>query len=187
MLVEELAGLVIAACEAENVNHMVTGALAFNLYGIPRSTKDVDLVIDVSGERVIERIISRLEPEIEFKDQVQFDTLTWGRRHIGRPKGDTALEVELFELFDDPFVKEQFSRRQQRKSGQIKLTTWVPTAEDIVVQKIRWGRSKDLDDARDVLAVQEVEALDMEYIKKWCVAHGTLAKLETILSELPKL
>lgn len=186
MLVEELAGRVIAACEAEQVDHMVTGALAFNLYGIPRSTKDVDLVIDVSGDDVIRRLIARLEPEIEFRDQVQFDTLTWGRRHIGRVHGNTALEVELFELFDDPFVKEQFRRRQRRKSGQIRLVTWVPTAEDIVVQKIRWGRSKDLDDARDVLAVQGLETLDMEYIRNWCTGHGTVERLDKILTELPE-
>ena len=182
-----MANQVISACEAEGVAHMVTGALAFNLYGIPRSTKDVDIVIDVSGPEGIAKLIARLEPGIEFRDQVQFDTLTWGRRHIGRPKGNTALEVELFELFDDPFVREQFRRRKKTKSGQIKLETWVPTAEDVVVQKIRWGRSKDLDDARDVLAVQGPETLDMQYVRGWCETHGTLARLEKILTELPEL
>ena len=47
MKVETLAIAVIEACEAEGVAHMVTGAFAYNFYGIPRSTKDVDIVIDV--------------------------------------------------------------------------------------------------------------------------------------------
>jgi hypothetical protein len=45
-------------------------------------------------------------------------------------------------------------------------TTWLPTAEDVVVQKLRWGRPKDLEDARDVLAVQGTESLDMAYIEQ---------------------
>jgi hypothetical protein len=186
MTVETLATCVIAACEAEGVEHMITGAFAYNLYGIPRSTKDVDLVVDVQGSRVIERIIDRLTPTILFTDQVQFDTLTWGRRHIGRPNDGTAIEVELFELFDDPFVQEQFRRRRRRPSNQLGLDTWVPTAEDVVVQKIRWGRAKDLDDARDVLAVQDPATLDMVYVEKWCAVHGTSERLTAILESLPE-
>lgn len=187
MSVEELAAQVIAACEAEGVPHMVTGALAFNLYGVPRATKDVDFVIDVAGGSAIEKLIQRLEPGIVFGDQVQFDTLTWGRRHIGRAKGDSALQVELFELFDDPFVQEQFHRRRRKPSFQLKLDTWVPTAEDMVVQKIRWGRSKDLDDARDILAVQGLESLDVDYIRNWCERHGTLARWDSLLGSLPEV
>lgn len=43
MTVEALAAAVVAACEAEGVEHMITGAFAYSLYGIPRSTKDVDV------------------------------------------------------------------------------------------------------------------------------------------------
>ena len=57
----------------------------------------------------------------------------------------------------------------------------------VVVQKLRWGRSKDLDDARDVLAVQGPESLDMAHIEKWCGAHGTLERLRKALSEIPPL
>lgn len=165
---------------------MVTGAFADNYYGIPSSTDGVELVIDVSCAKSIEPIIARLEPDIRFGAQVQFDTLTWGRRHIGYPSGQTALQVELFELFDDPFVLEQFRRRKRLSLPLLMIDTWLPTAEDIVVQKIRRGRSKDLDDARDVLAVQGIETLDMSYIKTWCAEHGTSDRLEEIISSLPE-
>lgn len=60
-------------------------------------------------------------------------------------------------------------------------------AEGVVVQKLRWGRNKDLDDARDVLAVQGPETLDMEYIERWCAMHGTLERLKTALDGIPPL
>lgn len=185
--VEYLANLVISACEAIQAPYMLTGALAYNYYAIPRSTKDVDIVVNITEPGTMAKIIGTLEPEILFGPQVEFDTITWGRRHIGRPPEDSGLSVELFELFDDPFVAIQFGRRQRFFSKALQREVYLPTAEDIVTQKIRWGRSKDLDDARDVLAVQGPETLDMDYIRNWCSAHDTTGRLETILTSLPPL
>lgn len=49
------------------------------------------------------------------------------------------------------------------------------------------GRSKDLDDARDVLAVQDSATLDMAYVRPWCDTHGTASRLDDILASLPPL
>jgi hypothetical protein len=45
MTIEQLAAVVLDACEQEGVEHMLTGAFAHGLYGIPRSTKDIDVVL----------------------------------------------------------------------------------------------------------------------------------------------
>lgn len=187
MTVEHLAITVIKACEMEKVDHMLTGAFAFNFYGVPRATKDVDIVVDVSGSKSILNLIKRLEPEIQFNGQVQFDTLTWGRRHIGTPTTDTTLQIELFELFDDAFVQSQFKRRQRLILPQLEIPSWIPTPEDIIVQKLRWGRPKDLDDARDVLAIEGSENLDMPYIENWCAIHNTTSRLSDTLARIPPL
>lgn len=185
--VEHLANLAISACEAIHAPYMLTGALAYNYYAMPRSTKDVDIVVNIAEPETMSRIIGLLEPEIIFSPQVQFDTITWGRRHIGRPSENTGLSIELFELFEDPFVAIQFQRRKRFFSKALGREVWLPTAEDMITQKVRWGRAKDLDDARDVLAVQGPETLDMAYIRNWCFIHDTTGRLETILASLPPL
>jgi hypothetical protein len=185
--VEQLARLAITACEAQGADYMLTGAMAYNYYAVPRSTKDVDIVVAVPNSGSIANIIRSLEPDIVFSPQVQFDTITWGRRHIGRPPEDSGLSVELFELFDDPFVQAQFHRRRRVLSPSVGQDVWIPTAEDIVVQKLRWARPKDLDDARDVLAVQGTDFLDMAYIETWCATHGTAERLAKVLAEIPPL
>ena len=171
--VEYLANVAISACEAVQAPYMLTGALAYNYYAIPRSTKDVDIVVSLSGPEVMAKIMDLMNPNIIFSSQIQFDTITWGKRHIGRPPKDSGLSVELFELFDDPFVTTQFQRRKSFFSKALEREVWLPTAEDMITQKIRWGRAKDLDDARDVLAVQGPETLEMDYIRHWCWLHGT--------------
>ena len=185
MTIDDLAILVVDACEQEEVAYMMTGAFAFGVHAVPRGTKDIDVVIEIDEPTVISRVIGRLSHEVEFGEQVQFDTLTWGKRHIGRAREAPQLQVELFELFDDPFVLEQFKRRLKLPSPSLARELWIPTAEDVIVQKIRWARAKDLDDARDVLAVQGIESLDMDYIRHWCTAHGTLERLDGTLASLP--
>lgn len=183
--VEQLANAAVDACIAVGADYMLTGALAFNYYAVPRSTRDVDLVIDVSDPEAIANIIARLSPAVEFGTQVQFDTITWGKRHIGKPVDHSAVSIELFELFDDNFVLSQFRRKRRYRSPTLGREVWLPTAEDVIVQKLRWARSKDLDDARDVIAVQQPENLDLPYIERWCREHGSLIRLEAILDALP--
>ena len=83
-------------------------------------------------------------------------------------------------------VQSRFSRKCRKFSAQLGREIFVPTPEDVLVQKIRWGRSKDLDDARDVLAVQTLAALDMPYIEHWCAQHGTLERLHAVIASIPE-
>ena len=71
------------------------------------------------------------------------------------------------ERADEPFQRERFSRRRAMTFGAV--TAYLPTAEDVVVQKLRWykrgRRPKDLDDARDVTNIQAGQ-LDLAYIRQ---------------------
>ncbi len=187
MNLEELAVQVLQAAETTGVPFMAVGAIAAGAYGVPRSTRDLDLLVAVHAGGGIRALMKALEYLLEFDPQSQFDTLTWGTRQVGTTFAKPTFKVELFELFDDPFVQEEFARRQRVYVPLLQLHTWLPTPEDVVVQKLRWGRNKDLDDARDVLAVQGPENLDLEYIRTWCALHGTTNRLDSALAEIPPL
>lgn len=183
----DLAILVIEAAESEKVDFMTVGAIAAGTYGIPRSTRDIDLLVSIQVPDSIPRLMDRLSPVVNFDQQATFDTLTWGTRYAGVFSGTPPFKVELFETFDDPFVVSEFQRRRKVFVPLLDRETWLPTPEDVVVQKLRWGRNKDLDDARDVLAVQGPETLDMEYIEGWCTRHETRARLQEALDGIPPL
>ena len=90
--------------------------------------------------------------------------------------------------FTSPWPHEsKGSRRREEWSGQIERQVFLPTAEDVIVQKLRWGRPKDLEDARDVLAVQTPARLDMGYITRWSGLHQTSGHLHTMLAEIEPL
>ena len=112
-----------------------------------------------------------------------FETITGTTRHILEVVG-SPFKIELFHINPDPFMAGRFERRIEVDYPELGRKVWLPTPEDVVVQKLRWGRDKDLSDVHDVLFVSGTE-LDFSYIEKWCGEHGTLGLLEAIRRELP--
>lgn len=91
----------------------------------------------------------------------------------------TAFKLEVFVLCEDPFGRERFRRRVRREfEGQ---SVFIPTAEDVLVQKLRWGRRKDREDVAAILHVSG-DGLDWPYIYRWVDQHGTRDLLEQIRS-----
>lgn len=187
MKLAELATSVFETADRLQVDHMAVGAIAAGTYGIPRATKDVDLLVSIDPNKGIHLLMEALDEWIKFDGQTQFDTITWGRRHVGVSRMPPPYKVELFEMFDDAFVRSEFSRRVQKFVPMLNRDIWLPTAEDVIVQKLRWGRPKDLEDARDVTAVQGPGTLDTPYIEKWCAEHGTTGRWTSLLESLPPL
>jgi hypothetical protein len=182
MTPHEAVARVITALKGAGLSHLVTGALASNHYGIERSTKDADIVLETApGD--FAAFANALGPDLALDAQVTFETITGSLRHIIALRG-TPFKIELFLLGSDPHHQERFRRRRAVRLASIGVETWLPTAEDVVVQKVRWGRHKDLDDAQNVIAVQR-DRLDWSYIERWCDAHGTRARLEEIRASIP--
>jgi hypothetical protein len=61
MTFEALAIKVIAATESAGVEFMLVGAVAAGAYGVPRSTRDVDLLLSVTGEGGLAAVIAKLD------------------------------------------------------------------------------------------------------------------------------
>ncbi|HUY33876.1 MAG TPA: hypothetical protein VMV69_14100 [Pirellulales bacterium] len=101
---------------------------------------------------------------------------------------ESPFTIEFFHLSEDPHDQERFRRRHRRTvlGREVQL----PTAEDVVITKLRWAvqgrRSKDRDDVRDVMAVQG-DRLDWSYIAVWCDRHGTRELLDEIRRSIPPL
>ncbi len=173
---------VIQALEGHQIPYMLVGSYSSNAYGIARSTQDADFVIEL-GDRPITPVFQALFPEVQFDPQMLLETVTMTSRFVGRHRG-SGFKVELFLTSDDPHDRERFRRR--RRQVLLDTTASLPTAEDVLIQKMRWflraRRAKDLDDARNVLAVQHGK-LDLGYIRCWCDQHGTRELFEKLLLE----
>lgn len=167
----------------EVLDHMLVGAFSSNAYGSARATKDADFVVACDA-RAILRVADALGQEYRLDRHMQFEAITNTVPNV-ITHVQTGFDIELFRLSDDPHHQERFRRRRRGMVGGLAQGVWIPTAEDVVVQKLRWHRDKDLVDVRNVIDVRSGE-LDWEYIRRWAGAHGTLELLERLVAALPK-
>jgi hypothetical protein len=179
---DEVALRVADALGAAGVSFMLVGGFSSNYHGLPRSTKDVDFVVQLSAP-LNEAFAHTLGPEFEAVPQMSFETNTGTQRQEFRVAG-TFFKVEVFRLSDDPHDQVRFHRRQSVLVDGRRV--FFPTAEDVIIWKLRWARAKDREDVRAVIGVQG-DKLDWPYIESWCERHGTRALLEQIRRTVPKI
>ena len=184
----EVAARVVAAFDELGIEYFLAGSFSSNYYGIPRSTKDADFVAVLSGK--IGMLEAALGSGLELDAQTSFETVTGTLREIIRVPS-VPFEVEIFHLSKDSHDQSRFERRRTVFDELVGCEICLPTAEDVIVTKLRWAvrakRSKDADDVRDVIAVQGDEVLDWEYIHHWCAEHGTRELLDEIRASIPPL
>lgn len=168
---------VVDALNQTGAPYLLTGSLARNVYLTPRSTLDGDFVVEMHDDQR-QRLFASLAPDFEQEPQMAFETVTGKTRHRLRHRGSKFL-IEIFEAdMSDAHERSRFARRRPVEIEDLRV--FVPTAEDIVVQKLRWftrlRRAKDRDDVRELLGELRT-TLDWEYINVWTREHGTAAAL----------
>ena len=181
----EATAAVIDAMEALDIPYMLVGSLSASYYAIPRSTQDADFVVQLAPG-AITALANRLGDAFQLDRQMSFEDVDAATHYILRLV-DGAFLIELFVLSDDAHDQQRFVRRSRRRI--LDRDVAIPTAEDVIITKLRWShagrRRKDIDDARDVIAVQG-NWIDWDYVTSWCDRHGTRELLAQVRASLEK-
>ena len=180
----EATGCMIGVFEALSIPYMLVGAFSSNAYGIARSTKDADFEVTLeTGD--LSKIMELLDKDFKLDPQMQMEMITNSTKNVITYL-PTKFEIELFRISKDEHHAERFRRRVRRGIGELNREAWIPTAEDVIIQKLRWQRRKDLDDASNVLAVRFSD-LDWDYLNRWTELHETSEQLKQLCDELPNI
>ena len=133
----------------------------------------------------IEALAKHVPPEFVIDPQPRMELIN-GDVSLDHSRARVGFLCRGSFISDDPHHREEFVRRLKLSLPMIAREAWIPSPEDVIIQKLRWGRTKDLDDARNVLSVQS-DALDFPYIEAWCERHGTRARLEEVRRSIPEI
>src|SRR5690349_10460844 len=98
MTAEQIVYHTVAALEAAGVPYMVVGSFSSNLYGVARSTRDADFVVQL-GDRPPTEIAAGLGSDFLLDPQMSFETITGTYRFIASHRA-SAFKVEFFLLSD---------------------------------------------------------------------------------------
>ena len=81
------------------------------------------------------QVARKLSPTIRVDPHLSFETFSMRRRFEATVEGD-CFKIEFFLRHDDPYDLIRFERRRPRPF--LGRQAFVPTPEDVIVQKLRW-------------------------------------------------
>ena len=184
MTIYEIVHEVLQPLDRNGTDYLLVGAIATGAWAIPRSTTDADFVVSAPAAEV-DRLLSSLPRQFKIDPQSRLEPFTGTMRWVINVEG-TEFKVEVFLQGNDPHHIEERRRKKLVHLKMLNRTAWIPTAEDIIIQKLRWSRKKDLQDVEDILSVSG-KSLDLSYIEKWCREHGTWERFEEIRHSIPEI
>jgi len=134
---QELAIDAIRRLNRAQIAYLLTGSMASNYWGIPRTTHDLDFVVQLP----VQSIPSLLH---EFRDDFYLDEPAV-RAALAPPyqfnaiDRRSALKIDFWMLRSDPFEISMFERRLRVSFlGEL---TWIATTEDVILHKLIGTRS----------------------------------------------
>jgi len=179
---------VITVLRDLGVPYFVGGSVASSLYGMPRSTLDVDLVTELHDEHIAS-LVARLGADYYLSEDAMREAVrtrsSFNLIHLA-----TMLKIDVFVEKARPFDQEVFRHLQDEPVDltDTGVTLPLPAPEDIILAKLEWYRlGNEISERQwsDILGIVKVQAitLDLEYLRHWADELGVRDLLERALSE----
>lgn len=173
--------------ERVGVRYVVGGSLASSFHGIPRATNDADVGAELRQEHV-RPLVEALEGRF-YVDEERVRHAVRRASSFNVIELPTMFKVDVFVLGDGPLDREQLARRQRTSLPESGAELDLSSAEDTVLQKLRWYRlGREVSDRQwgDVLGVLEVQGprMDRPYLERGAELLGVADLLERALREV---
>ena len=180
-----LAGELHQIFESINIDYYVSEGVASSIHGEPRSTRDLDLVIEVKPNQ-IDLLVKTLEASGYYCPAGAVEDLHCGLGNmLNITHTETIANADIYIKDNSPYSISQMNRKILIDVEEIPVF-WIASAEDIILQKLRWGKgSKSEKQWRDVLGIIKLQSknLDYGYLTEWAENLDLVADLSEVLTQ----
>ena len=181
MAQQELLIHTVRTLNEAGIEYMITGSMVTSLQGEPRSTHDIDVVVQISASDIPQLLEAFPRPKYYVDAETIREAILVGGTFnvIDTEEGD---KVDFWMLHDEPFDRSRFGRKYRETLFGVEMNVSRP--EDTILAKLQWARLSDLGErhVRDVLGVYEVQQpdLDESYLDEWAMQLGVADLLEQV-------
>lgn len=176
----ELLKAVAKILDGRDIPYFVTGGFGVSVWGRPRFTADIDLVVTVT-ERAVPILANELK-KLSTSAYIDVDQMKdalerKGEFNFVEPR--VGMKVDFWILGND-FDKQAMRRRQYKMIQRQKVAFISP--EDLIISKMRWYQAsqstRHLEDIESVIAI--TKKLDWQYLEKWAGELGLSEELQKL-------
>src|SRR5262245_66670270 len=120
-------GRLVAVLDASEVPYLLTGSVAAAYHGPPRTTQDVDVVIDLAPGQV-ERLKKNLDPDVFYFDEDTLREAVARRGQFNLVDLQSGWKADLILKKARPYSHQEFQHRIRVRVFDLEL--WIARAED---------------------------------------------------------
>jgi hypothetical protein len=173
------------------VQYQVGGSVASSAHGIPRTTLDVDLVVDLKPD-LIGSFAEELRADF-YADAALIRDCFARSRAANLIHLRSGWKFDLFPLQNDEYSRTEFGRRvfrEIRPDAGDPIECAVASPEDTILRKLEWYRAggeaseRQWSDVRGILRASGA-GIDRSYLLRWARYLEVSDLLERLLAERP--
>ncbi|MCO6511956.1 MAG: hypothetical protein J5I65_14315 [Aridibacter famidurans] len=159
------------------IEYMLTGSMALVHYAMPRTTVDIDVVIDLEESRL-------KDFSEEFQDDYYFPPTAMKRavrerKMFNAIEQETIVKIDCVVLKQGEFARTAFSRRRRVDyAGELEVS--IISKEDLILSKLQWAKESDSDRQKRDIVGMLITDFDTEYVNTWAESLG----VDGLLKEL---
>jgi Nucleotidyl transferase AbiEii toxin, Type IV TA system len=150
--------------EQAEIPYMITGGIALLLYTLPRSTQDIDIVLEIHQNKVAKFIelfsVGYYHNDEEIKEEVKRKGM------FNLIDLTTFFRIDCIIRNEDEFERHKFARRKKQHFEGIDI--WVIDLNDLILSKLRWIQQiqsgKQMEDIKSLLQNPHI---DKAYLQTW--------------------
>lgn len=168
----DLQGLLerlVRLLDAAGIPFMIAGSFASAAHGLPRTTQDLDIVIDPANEHALEALVRSMPAEDYYVDADAARDALRRRAMFNVIDQASGWKVDFIVRKNRAFSRDEFSRRAQ--FSLLDVPVWVASPEDTIVAKLEWSKQSGGSERqrRDVAGILVTlgEDLDRSYVERW--------------------
>ncbi len=172
MSIETAEGLLVETAKILDdlkIQYYITGGFAVSIWGRPRATFDVDIVV-----KLLEPDVAPLAKALRKISEFGYIDEDTAREALNK-KGEfnfihpeSGLKIDFWIQQSDEFGLVQFKRKKNIMINNKKVTFISP--EDLIISKLLWyqksGSTRHMEDIQSVFKISGTK-LDLDYLRKW--------------------
>ena len=148
-----------------NIPYMVTGSIAMNYYVVPRMTRDIDIVVELT-ESSVDQAVDLFQGDF-YVDRDMIREAVLRKSMFNIIHNTFVIKVDFIVRKESEYRRTEFLRRKQVTiDGQI---VSIVAPEDLILSKLDWAKDSysemQINDVRNLINGEQ--PLDQEYLLQW--------------------